>query len=198
MQGFRGKLQLELSLMDLVQVSSFTGRSGKLVIKSGADVGTVYLKEGHVVGAEAGGKTGEDAFYSMALWGDGEFLFAATDVDAETTVKRDINSLLLEAARRRDESGQDKLKKSALMRIFPEVSSRPAQLSPLQESYQAFLREKQRVEAHSGAFRRSRAPGEHRDDSPVFGLFVLVFLVAFAAFIGWLLWNWKAGRLPFP
>lgn len=176
--AFRGKLDLELSLVDLVQITCLSGRSGKLIIRSQNRVGTIFLKGRHIVAAETGDHRGEDALFEMAIWPDGEFLFATTEVDMEQQVRADTNALLIEAARIHDEARRAGLSAANVRATFGEVAS-PSDLSPLQRAYAEFLHEREVYETHlpdGGTRRKPRGPSK---PTPWFGiLFILLMLIA--------------------
>ncbi len=70
--------------------------------------GRIYLYQGQVVHAdceEAGVSTeGEAALGRLALWDGGRFEFESGAVTGKKTITRGITTILLEAARRRDEA----------------------------------------------------------------------------------------------
>lgn len=175
--AFRGKLDLELALVDLVQITCLAGRSGKLVVRSQNRVGTMFIREGRIVAAEAGDRVGEDAIFEMAVWPHGEFLFAATDVDMEQQVRTDTNTLLIEAARIHDEADRAGLTAAAIQKTFGEGGP-GGELSPLQRAYAEFLHDRERYEATlpDGGTRRKPRGSPH--PTPWFGIaFIILMLV---------------------
>ncbi|MCC6353526.1 MAG: DUF4388 domain-containing protein [Verrucomicrobiae bacterium] len=174
---FRGKLDLDLALVDLVQITCLSGKSGKLVIRSQNRVGTVFINDGRIVAAEAGDRHGEDALFEMAIWPSGEFMFASTDVDMEQQVRTDTNTLLIEAARIHDEAGRAGLSSAAMQKAFGDGGP-PSELSPLQHAYAEFLHEREVYEGtqpDSGTRRKPRGPSK---PTPWFGIIFIILMVA--------------------
>lgn len=100
--SFQGSLK-ELPLPDIIQLVAVSGKTGAFVLTSGRQEGKIYLRNGEIVHAEAGGAQGEEAVYELAIWQDGEFTFEP-GVEAEVqTCKKSNTNLLMEAARRVDE-----------------------------------------------------------------------------------------------
>jgi len=103
-EGFRGVLR-RVGLQDVLQMECLARNSSILKITAGSIQGLVYVKEGQIIHAQCGERTGEEAFnYLLGLAG-GEF-DVTTFVDPPN---RSINGswefLLMEAARKRDETG---------------------------------------------------------------------------------------------
>lgn len=65
----------EIEIADMVKALSLIGKSGKLALVSDEHKGIIYLRQGHVISAEAGRLRGEEALYSMALWTTGNFTY---------------------------------------------------------------------------------------------------------------------------
>ena len=95
----------EFNVSDIVQFLSGSEKTGKLRLRasqSGAE-GSILFAEGTVVHAELGGSVGEDAFFDLMLWGEGQFSFDPDVEPKEKTVRQSSTNLLLEGARRKDE-----------------------------------------------------------------------------------------------
>ena len=95
----------EFNVSEIVQFLSGTEKTGKLRLRaspSGAE-GSILFAEGMVVHAELGGSVGEDAFFDLMLWGEGQFSFDPDVEPTEKTVRQSSTNLLLEGARRKDE-----------------------------------------------------------------------------------------------
>jgi DNA-binding response OmpR family regulator len=93
----------EKSFPEAFQLAMAYGQSGTLVLKKAGLQARVYLNDGSVVHAEAGGLKGEDAFYDLALWNQGQFHYIVGEVTTEVTIRKSGTSLLMEATRRMDE-----------------------------------------------------------------------------------------------
>ena len=93
----------EIMLSDLVQILCAGFRNMKLVLARDGDTGMIYLREGNIVAALAGGLSGEMAFYELMRWKAGTFSAEACQEFPEQTIQAPTMSLLMEAARRNDE-----------------------------------------------------------------------------------------------
>src|ERR1043166_5466224 len=104
-EGFQGVLR-RVSLPDVLQMECLSRSSALLEISTKALRGHIFIHEGQIIHAEAGGRTGEDAFnYLMSLAG-GEFNLRPFHEPSERTISSSWEFLLMEAARRRDEAGE--------------------------------------------------------------------------------------------
>lgn len=102
--GFRGVLR-RVGLTDILQMECLARNSSILKIHAGGIIGTVYVKEGQIVHAQCGSRTGEEAFnYLLGLAG-GEFDVQPFAEPAVRTISGSWEFLLMEAARKRDEQG---------------------------------------------------------------------------------------------
>lgn len=99
---FQGSLK-ELPLPDVIQLVAVSGKTGRFSITSDRERGSIFLRDGQVVHAEVGELSGEEAFYELAVWNSGEFLFAPGEEPAERSIEKTNTNLLMEAARRLDE-----------------------------------------------------------------------------------------------
>lgn len=101
--SLKGSLE-SINLADIMQLVSNSRQSGKFVLtKDTGNVGYIVLQKGEIIHSEADNFRGEDAFFTLISWGEGEFRFEEGSVDAKTTITRSVTSLLMEAARRIDE-----------------------------------------------------------------------------------------------
>jgi hypothetical protein len=100
--SFQGSLA-ELHLPDILQLMAASGKTGAFHLNREALQGLVYLKDGKIVHAVLNDELGEEAIYTLATWGDGEFVFAPGEIPESETIARSNTSLLMEAARRLDE-----------------------------------------------------------------------------------------------
>jgi DNA-binding response OmpR family regulator len=115
------------------------GKSGVVRLTDGDRSGTVHVQEGAVIHAEAGGERGSEAFYDLALWKDGRFVFQETDPGSERSILTSTRSLLVEASRRFDawSTISTKLKSFDLI---PKILPLPAQSIRLTSSDWAVIR----------------------------------------------------------
>ena len=95
----------KFTLSDVVQLLSASARTGKLglIEEDSGRSGAIFFESGTVVHAEAGASEGEDAFFDLMLWSDGEFMFHPDVVADRKTVRERSSVLLIESARRSDE-----------------------------------------------------------------------------------------------
>lgn len=100
--SFQGSLA-ELHLPDILQLMAASGKTGAFHLNREALQGLVYLRDGKIVHAVLNDEQGEEAIYTLATWGDGEFVFAPGEIPEAETITRSNTSLLMEAARRLDE-----------------------------------------------------------------------------------------------
>ncbi|MHC5018556.1 MAG: DUF4388 domain-containing protein [Planctomycetota bacterium] len=112
---FAGFLR-QMPLEDLVQLFQLQRKTGALEIRESPEAdswhGTVGFTLGEIVDATWGPvavpdmkpKTGEEAFYAIAKLTDGEFRFHANATIGKT-IDQPTNTLLMEAMRRKDETG---------------------------------------------------------------------------------------------
>ncbi len=64
----------------------------------------MFIQAGSVIHCEAAGKTGEEAFYEIMRWKQGSFTAAACDKFPPRTISVSLMSLMMEGARRMDET----------------------------------------------------------------------------------------------
>jgi len=106
-RGILGKLSM-IPLADLVQTFYQSRRTGTLVIHYHTDQSFILFHNGSVVSAVAGKRRGEEAFYRMLAWSDGEFCFEPSEPfelapDRDGAVRLDTVGLMMEGMRRVDE-----------------------------------------------------------------------------------------------
>ncbi len=93
----------ELSLPDVVQLVSVSGKTGAFEIRGESVTGRIYLRDGQIVDAMVGNLRGDSAVYEMAIWSDGTFIFEPGKESDTVTIHMSNASLMMEAARRLDE-----------------------------------------------------------------------------------------------
>lgn len=104
--GFRGVLR-RVSIQDVLQMECLSRHSAVLEISTREACGHIYIYEGQIVHAEVGQRIGEDAFnYLMGLTG-GEFTQRPLSTPPRKTISASWEFLLMEAARKRDESAPE-------------------------------------------------------------------------------------------
>ncbi len=97
-----GSLQ-DKNFPEAFQLAMAYGKSGSLVLKDGEREGRVYLNDGNVVHATYGELEGEEAFFELSVWNEGQFSYVVGEPLPTSTIKTSGTSLLMEATRRMDE-----------------------------------------------------------------------------------------------
>ncbi|MCC6746212.1 MAG: response regulator [Deltaproteobacteria bacterium] len=103
--GLKGDLA-HLGVSAILTILEMERKSGILVLR-GPTTGRIFMREGRVLAAFLEGQTeprGADAVYLLLTWSSGAFEFTSLDVDMEDQVKTSTTHLLMEGARRIDES----------------------------------------------------------------------------------------------
>lgn len=130
--AFQGSLK-ELPLPDIIQLVSVSGKTGVFSLTSGEAAGEIYLQDGKIVHAEAGGLSGEEAVYELAIWPEGDFIFHPGKEPPESSITRSNTNLLMEAARRIDEWQvlSKRIPSTRLIPVFtPQANKTSVSLSP--------------------------------------------------------------------
>ena len=93
----------ELSLPDVIQMVSVSGKTGVFSVTRHDEVGKIYLRDGQIVDAVVNTLRGDNAVYEMAIWSEGEFTFNPGEETEAVTIHLSNANLMMEAARRLDE-----------------------------------------------------------------------------------------------
>ena len=102
-EGFRGVLR-RVGLQDVLQMECLARHSLMLEVSTKTVQGTIVVREGEIIHAEAGGRTGEEAFnYLMSLKG-GEFNLKPFAEPPTRSISGSWEVLLMRAAQKRDEA----------------------------------------------------------------------------------------------
>ena len=88
-------------VIDVLQMCCLAKRSGGLQMVAGAQLGTVYLRDGGIVHAETQSAHGDDAVFEIVGWGEIEFAYDRGVSSAVETVKRAWDELLIAAVEER-------------------------------------------------------------------------------------------------
>ena len=102
-EGFRGVLR-RVGLQDVLQMECLSRHSGLLEISTRTARGHIYIREGQIIHAEVGERSGEDAFNHLMHLTGGEFAQKPYVAPPQQTINHAWEFLLMEAARKRDES----------------------------------------------------------------------------------------------
>jgi DNA-binding response OmpR family regulator len=106
--GLHGMLE-QFGLSSILVILDMEKKSGILSVRHDNETGRLMVREGRVVAAGFDGKEAPrhaDAVYRLLGWSEGAFEFAAGEVRADDEVQCTTTQLLLEAARRIDESAR--------------------------------------------------------------------------------------------
>jgi predicted regulator of Ras-like GTPase activity (Roadblock/LC7/MglB family) len=100
--GFEGEVA-GLGLTDIVQVNATNGFSGLVRVQHDDSTGAIFFRDGDIVHAELGDKTGEAAFFEIISWQGGRFTVQTNVFTALRTIQKSCGHLLLEAHAFHDE-----------------------------------------------------------------------------------------------
>ena len=102
-KGMLGNIET-FSIPELVQTLALNGRTGVLVISSKKGEAKISFERGFIYQATLGDFLGEQAFYQLLFWQDGQFQFqSAETLSIKRQVQKDTMHLLMEGLRRLDE-----------------------------------------------------------------------------------------------
>jgi DNA-binding response OmpR family regulator len=101
-KGVRGSLK-EMSTVDFLQSLSAGEKDVEIVLENGENRGRIYMREGAIVHAELSGLNGEEAFYALVPWDEGDFQILPCSSFPPQTIQIPLESLLIEGFRRVDE-----------------------------------------------------------------------------------------------
>lgn len=103
--GISGSLS-DIILTDLMQIVCAGGRSMEVAVTKGKTSAVILVEAGNIVYCKAGSTLGEDAFYELMRWQQGEFVGKECDNFPERNIAASLMSLLMEGARRADEASE--------------------------------------------------------------------------------------------
>lgn len=104
-EGFRGVLR-RVGLQDVIQMECLARSSSILEISNPKSSGKIFIDCGQIVHAQVGELSGEDAFNHLLALTGGQFNLKAYTEPPARTVSGQWEFLLMEAARKSDESKQ--------------------------------------------------------------------------------------------
>jgi hypothetical protein len=104
--SFAGNLS-DMGVVDLVQTLEMGKKSGALHVKSPRGFEAVcYFKDGRILDCELGKLSGENAFYRLLNWQEGEFAIEFKPIERDERIPVSTQGLLMEGMRRIDEWGR--------------------------------------------------------------------------------------------
>ncbi len=104
-RGFTGTLKI-VRLDDLIQMCCLSGATITIQVGNDFQKGQIFIREGDIINARCGDKSGEEAFYTIMTWNAGGFETLDGIPDETVNIEANYQYLLLEAARRSDESAR--------------------------------------------------------------------------------------------
>src|SRR6266699_1644167 len=111
-EGFRGVLR-RVGLQDVLQMECLARSSSVLEIFTSQTRGSVFVHDGQIVHAQVGQLGGEEAFNHLMALAGGNFNLKPFSEPPTRTIRGSWEFLLMEAARRRDETQEPSLNPSA-------------------------------------------------------------------------------------
>jgi predicted regulator of Ras-like GTPase activity (Roadblock/LC7/MglB family) len=94
----------EMSVADLIQHNCQDRKTALLTVERNGKKAQIYFRDGSVVHAALGPVQGEEAVFQVLSWDDGKFVLEAGTVAPTMSIQRNWSSILLEGAKRVDES----------------------------------------------------------------------------------------------
>ena len=140
--SFAGSLA-DMGVVDLVQTLEMGKKSGALHVKNRKGVEAVaYFRDGRILDCELGGKVvGENAFYRLLNWQEGEFAIEFKPIEREERIPVSTQGLLMEGMRRIDEWGRIVEQLPSLDRVFElEYDLLAERLAEIPDDVNALLR----------------------------------------------------------
>lgn len=116
--GFEGDLHA-LSVVEIVQTLSLANRTARILLRSGAKTGELWLEDGALTHAIAGSLYGELAVYAMIEWTAGRFQVEYGATCDCRSISGDTTYLLLDGLRRADEKSSTSTPPIGLAEVLP-------------------------------------------------------------------------------
>jgi len=101
--GVSGSLS-EMSLPDIIQILGAGHKTGKIILKNKDQSAEIHMEDGRIVNALIDNLKGEEAFYKILYWNEGNFTIDPNIVITERLINLSNDSLMLEGYRRMDEA----------------------------------------------------------------------------------------------
>lgn len=102
-EGFQGTVD-GVDLMDIVQFNGLSRATAALKVSTANSTGMIFFKNGNVVHAMCDSESGENAFFTILSFQGGSLQNIRGVEPPVMSIKKGLESLLLEAANRTDES----------------------------------------------------------------------------------------------
>ena len=104
-RGVTGSLK-EMGLPEIVQILFHGRKTGRLKIRAQAESGEIHFVNGAIYNALWASLRGEEAFYAMLRFEDGEFALDPNFQAPQQVIQSNPEALLLEGMRRMDEAAR--------------------------------------------------------------------------------------------
>ncbi len=101
-KGITGTLR-DMSFTDIIQSLTTSDKDVEIRLHSGGREGVVYIQQGEVICAQAQDAQGQNAFFRMMTWEDGEFEITSCNAIPPRNIFESAMSLLMEGARMADD-----------------------------------------------------------------------------------------------
>lgn len=99
----QGRLE-EMNVIDLCQSLEMGQKSCRLTLRSGEKECSLFFQNGQILDASLGASRGDEAFYQIVLWNEGDFEIDFSMAPSRQTTTRSTQGLLMEALRLVDEA----------------------------------------------------------------------------------------------
>jgi predicted regulator of Ras-like GTPase activity (Roadblock/LC7/MglB family) len=104
--AMQGNLR-DMSVADIIQVNCQDKKTAEATITSNGKEARLFFFDGNVTHAEMGNVVGEEVIYQILAWDQGEFTINPGVTHPTSSIKRNWSGLLLEGAKRLDETEPD-------------------------------------------------------------------------------------------
>jgi len=105
-RGITGDLE-NLGLADIVQTLTMGMKTARVSLTSGSDKGRIWFENGAAKHAQSDGVKGDEAFFRMVRWTEGDFVIEHGLRTKEQSIQQDAMFLLMEGLRQLDEAQRD-------------------------------------------------------------------------------------------
>lgn len=92
-----------LGLTDVIQINHHNRFSGCIAIESTSGNALLFFRDGEIIHAEQGSRSGEEALYEVLQWPPGKFRLQPNVTTTRSTIQKSAQHLLLDAHRILDE-----------------------------------------------------------------------------------------------
>jgi predicted regulator of Ras-like GTPase activity (Roadblock/LC7/MglB family) len=92
-----------LGLADVIQINHQNRFSGCIAVESTSGNGLLFFRDGEIIHAEQGNRSGEEALYDVLEWPPGKFRLQPNVTTTRSTIQKSLQHVLLDAHRVLDE-----------------------------------------------------------------------------------------------